>query len=191
MTITIHGDGHFSTPRLELYLISREELLGLRSHPAPADTFAHRSFTNSLGILTQENLPRENRIVDVEQHPANLKWYYRLIVLREAAELIGSISFHAPPDEMGMVEIGFGIHEKFRNRGYGKEALNAMFTWVCEQPQVKTLRYSVAQTNAPSQAIVQKFNFAHKGVQIDDEDGPEDIYEMSVEEYFSRFVAMR
>lgn len=190
MTITIHGDDHFSTPRLELYLISREELIGLRPCPTPTDIFMHRPFTNFFGILTQENLPREDRILDVEHNPANLKWYYRLIVHRDTAELIGSISFHAPPDEFGMVEIGFGIHEEFRNRGYGKEALNAMFTWACEQPQVKTLRYSVAQTNAPSQAIIQSLNFTHKGVQIDDEDGPEDIYEMSAEEYVNRFVAM-
>ena len=191
MKIELHGDDHFSTPHLELYLITPEELVALRPHPADNSIFSDRPFINPHGILTSENLPRENRIKDVELHPENIKWYYRLIVLRETSEVIGSISFHAGPDADGMVEIGFGIHENFRNCGYGKEALMAMFMWACEQPTVKTLRYTVATNNAPSQAIVQKFNFAHKGVQIDDEDGPEDIYEMSTEEYFSRFVAMR
>lgn len=191
MTITLDGDEKFSTPNLELYLISRDELFGLREHPAADDLFSKRPFTNPHGVLIRENLPRANRIADVENNPANIKWYYRIIVLRQTSEAIGSISFHAPPDENGMVEIGFGILPEFRNHGYGKEALRAMFTWACEQPAVKTLRYTVATNNAPSQAIVQKFNFAHKGVQIDEEDGPEDIYEMSTEEYFSRYVAMR
>lgn len=189
--IQIHGDDHFSTAHLELYLIARDELIALRPHPAPDNIFDSRPFTNPYGILAHENLPRENRIADVENNPSNIKWYYRLIVLKETSEVIGSISFHAPPNSDGMIEVGFGIHPDFRNHGYGKEALKAMFTWACEQPSVKTLRYSVAANNAPSQAIVQKFNFAHKGVQIDDEDGPEDIYEMSTEEYFSRFVDLR
>lgn len=191
MKLDLHSDDHFSTPRLELYLVTREELSGLLPHPADEKIFAQRPFTNPYGILTTENLPRENRIKDVAQHPEHIKWYYRLIVLQETAEVIGSISFHAPPDSAGMVEIGFGIHPQFRNHGYGKEALMAMFMWACEQPSVKTLRYTVATDNAPSQAIVHKLNFSHKGVQIDDEDGPENIYEMSAEEYFSRFVAMR
>lgn len=191
MTIVLHSDEHFSTSHLELFLITHEELLELHSHPASDSTFSARTFSNPHGILTTENLPRENRVADVQAHPHHIKWYYRLIVLRETSEIIGSVSFHAPPDAAGMVEIGFGIHLDFRNRGFGKEALMAMFMWACEQPTVKTLRYTVASDNAPSQAIVQQFNFAHKGVQIDDEDGPEDIYEMSTEEYFSRFIAMR
>ena len=189
--ITLHGDDHFSTAHLDLYLVTCDELIALRPHPAPDTVFSDRPFANPYGVLTNENIPRENRIADVEKNPANIKWYYRLIVLRETNEVIGSISFHAPPDENGMVEIGFGTHQDFRNHGYGKEALKAMFTWACEQPAVKILRYSVGTENAPSQAIVQKFNFAHMGVQIDDEDGPEDIYEMSTDEYFSRFVALR
>jgi len=49
--------------------------------------------------------------------------------------------------------------------------------------RVKTLRYTVSPENAPSQAIIKKFGFAHCGQQMDDEDGPEDIYEMSADDF--------
>jgi RimJ/RimL family protein N-acetyltransferase len=51
------------------------------------------------------------------------------------------------------------------------------------EPRVKTLRYTVSPENFPSQAIIKKFGFAYCGQQIDEEDGPEDIYEMSADTY--------
>ena len=103
-------------------------------------------------------------------------------------EIVGSISFHAPPDEVGMIEIGFGICEPCRNQGFGKEALLGMWTWVIDQPGVTTLRYTVSATNTPSMAIINSLGFEHIGQQIDEEDGPEEIFEMSVTEFRSYLV---
>jgi RimJ/RimL family protein N-acetyltransferase len=46
----------------------------------------------------------------------------------------------------------------------------------------------VAPDNAPSQAIIRKLGFEFRGQQIDEIDGPEDIFELSAEEYRARFV---
>ena len=54
---------------------------------------------------------------------------------------------------------------------------------------MRTLRYTVSPDNAPSQAIIRKFGFEHVGQQLDEVDGPEDIYELSAEEYRRRFLA--
>jgi hypothetical protein len=35
--------------------------------------------------------------------------------------------------------------------------------------------------------IIEKFGFTHVGQQLDEIDGPEEIYEMSVSEFRSRF----
>ena len=48
---------------------------------------------------------------------------------------------------------------------------------------LKTLRYTVLPNNTISQHIIKKFGFTHNGQQIDEEDGPEDIYELAVSEY--------
>ena len=92
------------------------------------------------------------------------------------------------PDAEGMIEIGIEIHPDFQNNGYAKEALLGMWIWVIDQPGVRTLRYTVAAQNLPSVKIVSSFGFKHVGQQIDEEDGPEEIFEMDAEEFRSRFA---
>jgi RimJ/RimL family protein N-acetyltransferase len=86
-----------------------------------------------------------------------------------------------------MMEIGIGIEEKFWSKGYASEALLGMWRWVVTHPEVKTLRYTVSPTNTASVRIIEKFAFHHQGQQMDEIDGPEDIYEMSVEEFLEKW----
>jgi len=113
------------------------------------------------------------------------KWFVRWIVKKESAQIIGSTSFHAAPDRDGMVEIGLGIHKDFQNQGYGYEALNGMWSWACTHHEVKSLRYTVSADNAASVALVKKFGFNYVGQQVDDIDGPEEVYELSAQEFKS------
>jgi RimJ/RimL family protein N-acetyltransferase len=62
-----------------------------------------------------------------------------------------------------------------------------MWSWVSDQPGVELLRYTVAPDNEASVAVIKKFGFERVGQQIDPEDGPEDIYEMSANEFRRRF----
>ena len=96
---------------------------------------------------------------------------------------MGSTSFHGPPDSDGMVEIGLGVHESFRRRGYAREALLGMWRWAATQDGARTFRYTVDPGNVPSVELVRSFGFAHVGQQIDEIDGPEDVYEMGVAEF--------
>jgi RimJ/RimL family protein N-acetyltransferase len=54
---------------------------------------------------------------------------------------------------------------------------------------VKTLRYTVSPENLPSIAVIKYFGFDFKGQQIDEEDGPEDIYEMDREAFLKKWGA--
>ncbi len=108
-------------------------------------------------------------------------------MLRESNEIIGSISFHAPPDSEGMLEIGLGVHEKFRNRGFATEALLGMWKWASLQSGVRTFRYTVDPHNLPSVRVIKRFEFKRVGQQIDEIDGPEDIYELSTAEFMRRW----
>ena len=125
----------------------------------------------------------------VKADPATNKWFVRWIVLKENREIIGSTSFHGAPDEQGMMEIGLGIESQYQNQGYAKEALLGMWRWVLTFPEVKTLRYTVSPENLPSIAVIKYFGFDFKGQQIDEEDGPEDIYEMDRETFLKKWGA--
>ena len=121
------------------------------------------------------------------------QWLFREIYLLETDEKVGEINFHRPPigDEytpVGTIEVGVEIDEKYRGNGFAQESLKAMWLWACEQEDIKALRYSVSATNHPSMRIIQRFGFTHIGQQIDEEDGPEEIFEMSCEEFKSRFA---
>jgi RimJ/RimL family protein N-acetyltransferase len=105
------------------------------------------------------------------------------MVLRSSKEIVGSTSFHGAPNAEGMVEIGLGVHRDFRGRGLAREALVGMWSWVVEEPGVNVLRYTVSATNLPSIKLIDSFGFTRVGVQNDERDGPEEIFEMSASEF--------
>jgi RimJ/RimL family protein N-acetyltransferase len=127
------------------------------------------------------------RVPQVKEDPRLNRWFVRWIVLRSTGEIIGSTSFHGAPDKVGMIEIGLGIQESYRNMGFAKEALLGMWRWALSDSEVKVLRYTVSVENAPSIRVIESFGFHYQGEQIDEEDGPESIYEMSRDEFFEKF----
>ena len=78
-----------------------------------------------------------------------------------------------------MIEIGLGIESDYQNQGFAREALLGMWRWAITFLEVRTLRYTVSPENAPSISVINYFGFELKGQQMDEIDGPENIYEMS------------
>jgi ribosomal-protein-alanine N-acetyltransferase len=175
------------TKRLELHHIPVAGLISLFEEKNDSLAIAGRNITNPYRNLIDNSGPLGWRVPQVKADPSTNKWFVRFIVLRESNEIIGSTSFHGVPDEAGMMEIGIGIEEKFWGNGYATEALLGMWKWVVTHPEVKTLRYTVSPTNTPSVKIIQKFGFHHQGQQMDEIDGPEDIYEMSAQEFLEKW----
>ena len=175
------------TPRLELHHICVDDLLTLFHFPEDVSIYAGKQYINPHRILMDGSGPLRWRVPQVKSDPSVNKWFVRWMVERTSREIVGSISFHGPPDEQGMMEIGLGVHDDFQRRGYATEALTAMWSWVINQPGVEMLRYTVDPNNEASVVVIKKFGFAHVGQQIDPEDGPEDIYEMSADEFRRRF----
>lgn len=173
------------TSRLELHHISAQGIIDLYDNENDSAAIAGRDFTNPHQNLVKESGPLSWRVPQVKVDPSVNKWFVRFIVLKETKEIIGSTSFHGVPDSEGMMEIGLGIEEAFRGKGYAKEALKGMWSWACTFPEVKTLRYTVSPDNLPSIAVINYFGFEYKGQQMDDIDGPENIYEMSTSEFMS------
>ena len=171
------------TSRLELHHMSASEIISLFEEPEALWIYERKDFTNPYRNLIDETGPLAWRVPQVKKDPLLNKWFVRWIVLRESREIIGSTSFHGAPSESGMIEIGLGIDARFQNLGYGFESLLGMWRWVCNEGGVKVLRYTVSATNTASVALVNKFEFKHVGQQIDEEDGPEEIYELSVEDF--------
>jgi ribosomal-protein-alanine N-acetyltransferase len=175
------------TPRLELHHIPAEGIISLLEVKDDLLAIAGRDFTNPHRNLVDDSGPLGWRVPQVKADPSTNKWFVRFIVDAASREVIGSTSFHGVPDSEGMMEIGIGIEEKFWGNGYATEALQGMWQWVCGEAGVRTLRYTVSPSNIASVSIIKKFGFAFMGQQMDEIDGPEDIYEMSVEDFMSKW----
>ena len=172
-----------NTSRLELHHISASDLITLFENRDDKPLLDGKDFTNPLRVLIDFQGPLAWRVPQVKADQACNKWFVRWIVLKEKQEIIGSTSFHGAPDADGMIEIGLGIETEYQNQGFAREALLGMWRWALTFTEVKAFRYTVSPDNLPSIAVIKYFGFDFKGQQIDEIDGPEDIYEMSAADF--------
>jgi RimJ/RimL family protein N-acetyltransferase len=175
------------TNRLLLYTVLPNEYEALAIDQADPNLWQDRGFSDSDKYFLNNSNPIKYRLPRVRQNPEYAKYLLRVAVLKDNPIIIASAGFHDAPDSDGMIEIGFGVDKKYQGKGFGQELLNGMWSWVVNDPQVKTLRYTVSPDNLISQHIIKKFRFIFKGQQIDEEDGPEDIYELSASDYKLKF----
>lgn len=82
-----------------------------------------------------------------------------VIIAADSNYLIGDLCFIGEPNEEGEIEIGYGIYESFREKGYMKEAINGMIQWASEQHQVKSIIAHTTKFNQASFILLQKNNF--------------------------------
>lgn len=176
------------TTRLELHHICADDLITLFEEPENLVIYEGKPYTNPHRQLMDDSGPLAWRVPQVKVDPSLNKWLVRWIVLKASREIIGSTSFHGAPDSDGMIEVGLGIQEKFRNQGFAREALRGYWVWAIQFPEVKILRYTVSPTNIPSIRVVSSFGFEYKGEQMDDIDGPENIYQISSELFLEKLV---
>jgi RimJ/RimL family protein N-acetyltransferase len=176
-------DNLINTKDLILYTVELAEYELLEADYAHPKLWLNRGFSDPYKYFLNNRNPIPYRINQVRIDPEAAKYLLRVAVLRDSMEIIGSAGFHNLPDDNGMIEIGFGIDPIFQNKGYGKQLLHGMWKWVVKEPGVKILRYSVSQSNLISKQIIQKLKFKLVGEQVDEIDGVEDIYELSVIEY--------
>ena len=120
------------------------------------------------------------RIADLSVDPAAQPWLGRAIVLVDpdgTRRIIGSCGFHSPPGPDGRVEVGYRVEPAYRRRGVATEAVHALFDWAYAQ-DVDRFRASVSPGNVPSLAIIRGLGFRQVGVQMDDIDGEELVFEL-------------
>ena len=115
---------------------------------------------------------------DLQQHPDWQPWLDRFLILRsEDRPLVGHVGFHEPPDERGVLEVGYRVLEEHRGAGLATEAVTALLDWAQTQQGVRGFRASIAPSNVASLRVVARLGFVEVGRQVDDEDGEELIFE--------------
>lgn len=120
------------------------------------------------------------RLGQMADDPAQARWCGRLAVCGPDGAVVGHGGFHGPPDDGGMVEVGYAVDAAFRRRGYARATLTELLRRAAAEPGVTTVRASIRPDNVASLATIAGFGFTENGELWDEEDGMETLYETKV-----------
>jgi RimJ/RimL family protein N-acetyltransferase len=95
-------------------------------------------------------------------------WYAINIdpVSRERS-LVGSGGYFGPPDDNGVVEIGYSVLPEWQGRGYATEIVNALVTHASSFDNTKTIIAHTSPENDASKRVLISSGFREVGVSED------------------------
>ena len=117
------------------------------------------------------------RVDQIRRDPESAHWVARAVVDEESGLVIGHAGYHGPPDENGMVEVGYSVDPRYRRRGHAREMLAELIRRAQSEPQVRIVRASISPDNVASLATIAGFGFIPVGEQWDADDGRELLFE--------------
>jgi ribosomal-protein-alanine N-acetyltransferase len=88
-----------------------------------------------------------------------------VVIAREERAVVGSAGFVGRPNEDGEVELGYGIVEEHRNRGYATEAAGTLAAWALGQPGVERIVARSEIANDASTRVLEKIGLTRAGVE--------------------------
>ena len=134
------------TERLKIYPASEEQMEAFIE--AQSDDVMKAAYTEMLnGAIT---------------HPEKWEWYAIWMIELKDGTHIGELCFKGV-DESGLTEIGYGIVEDYRNRGYATEAVKAVALRVIKQDTINCITAEVDKDNIKSIRVLEKSGFKFTG----------------------------
>jgi RimJ/RimL family protein N-acetyltransferase len=167
--------GVIRTERLTLHVLPAAlvarlvegDLEGARALDPPYE-ITEETFADDAGVLARRH---KQHTADPTEEP----WLLRAAVLAGSRQVAGRIGFHAPPDDEGVVEVGYSVAPNHRKQGLATEMVAGMLGWASEHGAVACLA-SVSPDNVASLATIKRLGFVKVGEQMDEEDGLEWVH---------------
>jgi ribosomal-protein-alanine N-acetyltransferase len=125
----------------------------------------------NLGLVIS-NVENEDSVKDamktslqnVTENTEDYLWFtFWVIVLKEENRIIGGLCFKNRPNNNGEVEIGYGIQEEYRCKGYMTEALKEIIRWAFAFDCVSAVIAETEKTNLPSHRVLEKVGMRNYG----------------------------
>lgn len=127
------------------------------------------------------------RLVDINADPDFQPWSLRAIMRLSDRELVGHIGFHSRPGAAYLkdlspqgVEFGYTVFPPYRRQGYAREASLALMVWARRRHGISHFVVSISPQNQASLALARQLGFRQIGSHIDETDGLEHIYQLTM-----------
>lgn len=168
------------TERLVLRVVP---LAGLAATAAKDAEAARRIIGGRLpDVWFDESWVSDLRLKQWTEDPAYGPWSIRAIGLKSTGDVVGAMNCHHKPMDFVhdgkaslAVEMGYTIYEPWRRKGIAFEAITGFNRWAAAQ-SVSNIILSISPDNEASLGLAAKLGAVKIGTQIDEIDGPEDIY---------------
>ena len=106
-------------------------------------------------------------------HPNERAWYAIWMIALRNGTHVGELCFKGvSPD--GAVEIGYGIDERYQDRGYATEAVSAVTAWAAQQGGITRVEAEAEDENIASLRVLEKSGFVPNGER--GEEGPRFVW---------------
>ena len=90
-------------------------------------------------------------------------WYWLLRQADGSLRLIGVGGFAGPPDDQGVVVLGFSMVPSLWRRGYASEAVAALVEWASRQEELRVIEAFTENDNLGSIRVLQNNGFVQLG----------------------------
>jgi len=89
-----------------------------------------------------------------------------VLVARDEGSVGGSAGFLGTLPQDCAIELGYGVHPLYRNRGYATEASQALIEWALSQPSVERVLAKCDAGNPPSIRVLEKAGMTRCGEDV-------------------------
>lgn len=136
---------------MTLYLLSSEELKMIEKRGSLPDIrLDEKAFDQNVSWAINQKLKSMHR-APLEQHPWLSYW---LIIVDGIG--IGRIGFKDSPENVGIVDVGYGLSSNYEGCGYMTNALKLLISWAKEAPSCKGIEADAENTNIGSMRVLEK-----------------------------------
>ena len=147
---------------MELLETPRLKLLPFTLELKKVTLFERDGLPEMLGVAVPDAWPGADMlealphfIEAMEQDPLGRVWDG--IILHKADRVaIGGIGFHGPPDEAGMVEIGYNIIPAYEGQGYATEMARRVIDLAFQTPGIERITAQCLDDNIGSIRVLEK-----------------------------------
>lgn len=110
-----------------------------------------------------------------KEHPNERIWYaiWCIVLKHQPETIVGDFCFKGLNAD-GMVEIGYGLRDRFCKKGYMTETLKAICHWAIAQPGVTRIEAETTVDNVDSIKVLHNVGFVENGQM--GEEGPRYVF---------------